>query len=398
MNAHVAERERLPFNRDMFRWARERRELTVEEAAKRANVRPESIEAWERGEAVPTVRQARILSNYYERSFLEFFRTEPPPERPSDLVPDFRLHRGEERPRETRDLKDLQVWAEEMRLNVIDLYDILGEVAPSLPEAIRARIDEAPAAAAARAREALGLTLDEQLNLNQANRDALPKLLRNKLEAVGILVLKVNELGKFGARGLCIATEPVPIVAFGSESPSAQVFTLAHEFGHICLGESAISGPPIDTRQASPGQRVEQWCNQFAAAFLVPEASLAGQRVKPPRPAARISDDDLKVLARAYGVSAHAMLLRLIDLRYVEANFYWNEKRAEFLAAEQSFKAGGRPAYYGSRFRSAHGDLYTGLVLEAWSTRRITNHNAAEFMGIKDLRHLEDIRDRFGAS
>ena len=39
MNAHVAERERLPFNRDMFRWARERRELTVEEAAKRANVR-----------------------------------------------------------------------------------------------------------------------------------------------------------------------------------------------------------------------------------------------------------------------------------------------------------------------------------------------------------------------
>jgi hypothetical protein len=90
------------------------------------------------------------------------------------------------------------------------------------------------------------------------------------------------------------------------------------------------------------------------------------------------------------------MLLRLTDLGYVEDAYYWNEKRAHFLAQEAAFKGGGRAAYYGSRYRSARGDLYTALVLEAWGARRITNHNAAEFMGIKNLRHLEDIRDNFG--
>ena len=89
-------------------------------------------------------------------------------------------------------------------------------------------------------------------------------------------------------------------------------------------------------------------------------------------------------------MSAHAMLLRLIDLGYVAAAFYWNVKRAQFLAAEEGFKGGGRPRYYGTRYRNARGDFYTSLVLEAWGAHRISNHNAAEFMGIKNLRHLED--------
>jgi hypothetical protein len=42
--------------------------------------------------------------------------------------------------------------------------------------------------------------------------------------------------------------------------------------------------------------------------------------------------------------------------------------------------------------------MYTGLVLEAWSSGIITNHNAAEFMGIKNIAHLEEIRSRFGAA
>lgn len=90
------------------------------------------------------------------------------------------------------------------------------------------------------------------------------------------------------------------------------------------------------------------------------------------------------------------MLLRLIELRYVADRFYWDEKRNEFLEAEQNYRSGGRSEYYGSRYRSSRGDLYTSLVLEAWNAGRITNHNAGEFMGIKNLRHLDDIRDRFG--
>ena len=89
------------------------------------------------------------------------------------------------------------------------------------------------------------------------------------------------------------------------------------------------------------------------------------------------------------------MLIRLVQLKYVDEDFYWSQKRPEFLQQEQDFKGGGIPAYYGTRYRNAYGDTYTALVLDAWGNGRITNHNAAELLGIKNLAHLFDIRDNF---
>lgn len=395
MNAHVPEQPALPFNREMLRWAREYREVSIDEAAHRVGVRPNVLASWEGGGAVPTVRQARILSDLYQRSFMEFFRSEPPPVRASKLVPDFRLHRGVARPHETRDLQDLQAWAEEIRLNALDLYEMLGEAPPALRQGVRTDMSYTPEAAAAAVRGVLDFAIEEQINLSQKDRDALPKRFRRKIEDASILVLKESWLADFGARGLCIAADPLPVIMFGAEATSAQMFTMAHELAHVSLGESAISGPPADGRAASHEARVERWCNQFAAAFLVPAAALAEMWERPSTPAPQISDDVLARFAKTFGVSQHAMLLRLIDLRYVREAYYWEEKRAHFLAQEAAFKGGGRSKYYGSRYRSARGDLYTSLVLEAWGSRIITNHNAAEFMGIKNIRHLEDIRDNF---
>ena len=87
------------------------------------------------------------------------------------------------------------------------------------------------------------------------------------------------------------------------------------------------------------------------------------------------------------------MLIRLVELGFILPNFYWDKKKAEFEHIESEYKGGGRSKFYGVRYKNSVGDLYTGLVIEAWQTGRITNHNAAEFMGIKRLTHLFDIRD-----
>lgn len=71
MNAHVPHKAELPFNRTIFRWARERRQMDVEEAAERIGTIPEKLDEWERGDAVPTVRQARVLADVYGRAFLD---------------------------------------------------------------------------------------------------------------------------------------------------------------------------------------------------------------------------------------------------------------------------------------------------------------------------------------
>ena len=90
------------------------------------------------------------------------------------------------------------------------------------------------------------------------------------------------------------------------------------------------------------------------------------------------------------------MLIRLVDLRYVTPSYYWEVKRPQFLEEEANYRGFGRAKYYGTRYVNSLGEFYTSLVMQAWSAGRITNHNAAEYMGIKNLAHLKDIKANFG--
>lgn len=89
------------------------------------------------------------------------------------------------------------------------------------------------------------------------------------------------------------------------------------------------------------------------------------------------------------------MLVRLVNLGYVQSSFYWNTMRPIFQREEANFVAHGRPKYYGKRYVNSRGHFYTGLVLEAWGSGIISSHNAAEYMGINNLLHLNAIREEF---
>lgn len=393
MNAETS--PRLPFNPDVLRWAREWRGRSVEEAAKKLNVEAAKVRAWEKGKAVPTVRQGRILADFYDRPFLEFFLSRQPDVRVSQLVPDFRLHRDAVDPQGDRELQAIQDWAEGMRHNAIDLYALLGEAPPSLPRGLFASVKTSPEFAAERVRAASNFPIEQQINRRSSERAQVPKQIRRAIEEMGVLVLKESRLKKFGVRGVTIFESPLPVIVFGTEAPAAQAFTLCHELGHVILQQSAISGPTSANEGITDVEKAERWCDEFAGAFLIPAKDLGVVWAKPNSPQPAIGEEHLRELANRFSVSRHAMLIRLCDLGYVERGFYWKIMRPKFQQEEQDFKGGGRPEYYGTRFRNASGDLYTGLVLQAWGQRRITNHNAAELMGTKSLNHLNDIRDHF---
>jgi Zn-dependent peptidase ImmA (M78 family)/transcriptional regulator with XRE-family HTH domain len=396
--AAATQTDRLPFNKHVLKWARLRRGRTYEEAAKRASVTVDKIIEWENpySSVVPTVRQARLLAEEYSRPFLEFFADRIPDVQDVQAVPDFRLYADQSQMQDKRVLIEAQAWAETQRLNALDLYEILGDIPKHLPPTVYSSTQEAPEAAASRIRIVTEFSLPDQLNLPKEERDKIPQRLRSRLETLGILVFKEPSLKKAAARGICVYFDVLPIIVFGSESPGAQFFTIAHELAHIALRQSAISGSSTDYRNKSPDAEIERWCNSFAASFVIPEHIVA--TAFPDRssmPLASIDDGYLTRLASFFGVSRHAMLVRLVDLKYVNADFYWSFKRPQFLQEEAQYESFGRPKYYGSRYRSSRGDLYTGLVLEAWATGRITNHNAAEFMEIGNLAHLEAIRAHF---
>jgi Zn-dependent peptidase ImmA (M78 family) len=395
----VSERknDRPHYNPAMLRWARDLAGVSIEQAAKRGGVSPEHVAVWEgQGSEKPTVRQARALADLYGVSFLEFFRSEPPDLPQPEDIPDFRLFASAADPSEDQELKNIQLWAEAQRVNALDLFDTVGERPPMIDESLFATIDQSSEKAAASIRYAIRYPVEDQVGRTQTERAKIPGELRRKIEALGILTLRRTDLKHLRVRGFCIWARPLPIVVIGSDAPTAQSFTLAHEIAHVFLRQSAISGT-LPRRGGDPSKRrVEEWCNSFASSFLMPRDAVLKFRTPPPAPLASFPDDDLRAFANYFGVSEHAMLIRLVHLRYVSESYYWEVKKPFFDAQEANAKSFGRSKYYGVRFRGNQGDLYTGLVLEAWATGRITGHHAAEYMGIKNLQHMFDIRENYG--
>ena len=399
MNAATKTSIGIPFNNEIFGWARARCALNIDTVAKKVRVKAERIADWEDGICKPTIKQARKLADLYERPFLEFFLDQIPDISETQLVADFRLYRDAPVPEESVALKKVQTWAEEQRLNALDLFQLIGETPPKFPVTLHADTNNDVEDVSTLVREHFNFSVNQQFEIKLANSATLPNILRANFEKYGVIVLKNSDIGRLRTRGLCLFSEPLPIIIFGSESPSAQAFTLSHEFAHILLKISAISNPTtssFENDSQAEKERVEGWCNRFAAAFLIPKKNLAEDFAIPSDlPATSIEDCELERLSRKYAVSPHAILIRLVNLGYVDSSYYWRHKRPIFIQQEDSYKNFGISPYYGSRYRTSKGNLYTGLVLEAWSSGRITNHNAAEFMGIKKITHLNDIRDHF---
>jgi Zn-dependent peptidase ImmA (M78 family) len=366
MATSVLKKNQIPFNADVLRWAREWRGRSVDEVATKLKQPVQKIHDWENKKSgvLPTVLQARSLADFYERPFLEFFRRSPPPVKEPDLVPDFRRPRDAKKlnAEQGRDLKSILSWAEAQRENALDLYSEIGEDAPTLPAKIYASLKTDADAAAERARGVLRFDISEQTSLKSNQQHFLPNILRRKFETTGILTFRRTELKKMSIRGICIYADLLPIIIFGTESPAAQAFTLVHELAHVVLRESGIIGP---VRKNS--SETEKWCDQFAASFLMPRQIVRDMiGATPNAPADEISDDDLAKYARFFNVSRHAMLIRLVHLGYVKATFYWNNKKSKFDSEEANYKQFGRAEYYGTRYKNVLGDLYTGLVLQAW--------------------------------
>jgi Zn-dependent peptidase ImmA (M78 family)/DNA-binding XRE family transcriptional regulator len=367
--------------------------LTEEEAAAKVSVNVERLIAWEAKDASPTIIQARKLAKAYGRPFLEFFAAEIPAIEDVVLAPDYRLHRAAPTAKDEAARADIQGWAETQRLNALDLLDLLGEAPLALPEALASTVTEPTESAAERAREAIGFTIHEQIDVPVNDRRLIPDRLRARMSNAGILVLRRSDIKKLGMRGMCLFSEPLPIIVYGNEAPGAQAFTLSHELGHVALRSSGVSGPAMTGKGV---ERVEDWCNRFASDFLVPRRILAEIWPQPARQLSEVSDNQLYDVARRFGISPHAMLVRLVSLGYVAPAYYWDVKRPQFLQEEADYETPQmRTEYYGSRYKNSLGNYYTGLVLEAWAAGAISGHNAAEFLGIKNIRHLSDIRERF---
>lgn len=190
---------------------------------------------------------------------------------------------------------------------------VRAEGEPELPFVGSASIESSPEIVAARISETLGFDISARKRCRTWT-EALRFFIRQADEA-GILVMvsgvvmsnNQRRLDTKEFRGFALSDPLAPLVFVnGADTKAAQMFTLAHELGHLWLGKSALSN--MEPAQRTGFRREEVWCNAVAAELLVPLAALR----------AKLGVDEnirdlANRLAREFKVSALVILRRLFD-------------------------------------------------------------------------------------
>lgn len=289
-------------------------------AARRARRSDQAVQArfprwpaWLAGEAQPTLRQLEDFARWTHTAFGYFFLPEPPELKLP--VPDFRTLRDEALAEPSTELLETvylcqqrQAWyREHTQLHGLSVVPWVGQ----------ARLDQAPEAVAARLRAVLEVSVESRRRLSTWE-EALRQLIA-RAEAAGVLVMVSGVVGSNSHRnldvaefrGFALADEWAPLVFLnGADSKSAQMFTLAHELAHLCLGASGVSD--ADPGHVS-GRPTERWCNQVAAELLMPVAALRADYDPKVRPEEAILD-----LSRVFKVSTLVALRRLFEAGFID--------------------------------------------------------------------------------
>lgn len=310
---------RVEVTPELLIWARERSTRDPEELAARFP----KLSEWEQGTLAPTLKQLESFARA-TRTPLGYLLLQEPPEEPLPIA-DYRTMGGEAIRRPSPDLLDTIFLCQQRQDWYAEFARAIGQAAVPF---VGSLTTETPVVDAART---LAAALEYGPEARGASWANALRVLIDRAEDLGVLVMVNGVVGNNTRRklrptefrGFSLVDELAPVVFVnGADTKAAQIFTLAHELAHLWIGVSALSdADPTST----PDMAVERWCNQVAAEFLVPLASLRAE-FRRDRPLTA----ELERLAARFRVSTLVVLRRVFDADFLT----WDEYR-EVYAAER---------------------------------------------------------------
>jgi Zn-dependent peptidase ImmA (M78 family) len=327
---------RVSVRSGMLTWARMRAGLEPADLQGRFP----RIDAWETGDAQPTLKQLEAFARAVHVPVGYLFLPEPP--RESLPIPDFRTIEGRGVRQASPNLLDMLYACQERQ-------DWYREFALTTRQAEAAFVGSTglgtrPEAVAAEMARTLGFDLEARADC-RTWEEAL-RLFIEQADRIGVLVMvsgvvlsnSHRKLDPEEFRGFALADRRGPLVFVnGADSKAGQTFTLAHELAHLWLGSSAVSN--AGAAPLSGHRREEIWCNAVAAELLVPLAALRSL-LQPDEPL----DDALRRLARQFKVSTLVVLRRLLDAGWLDRRSFelaWATERARLREIAASTSGGG---------------------------------------------------------
>jgi Zn-dependent peptidase ImmA (M78 family)/transcriptional regulator with XRE-family HTH domain len=371
------------FNPQVFVWAREAAGLTVDDAAAALHVKPSSLQEIEAGRVEPSRPQLLHMAQVYRRSLLTFYLPTPPAK--GDRGQDFRTV-VTERVRSAEASIDALVRDVRSRQGVV--RSTLQDEDDFAPPAFVGSFDMGVGVTAVRDSIVSTIGFDLAEFRKQASNELAFNTLRAKVEAVGVFVMLIGNLGSHHSaipveafRGIALADPVAPfIVVNDQDARAAWSFTLLHELAHLWLGASGVSDGPSE-------QRIELFCNEVAAEILAPRAELAGITLDELNEGEQI--DAIQQLARQWRVSRPMVAYRLFKAerisrdawRSLDAKFreMFAEERQREKTAARAKK--GAPSYYVVR-RHKLGPAMLGFAMRSLNAGTLSPVKAAQVLGV----------------
>ena len=370
-------------NPAIIKWARERSGYTLQDIAKSFKKDIATISYWESGEKAPTYRQLEKLAGKFKRPTALFFFPEIPQE--PNLVNQFSL-RSSEIEKLSPKIHLLLRQAAARQISLMELNMGVNPAESRIFRDLQARLDDSVTDLARRTREYLDINVETQASWSDSTT-AL-EIWRDCIEDKGIFVFKDAFQNEF-VDGFSLVHDQFPVIYLNnSRLHVRQIFSLLHELAHLLLGANGI------TRVINPeGGRIERFCNQFAAEFLVPTSDL-DKRLNFP-----VYDDTaIEKLASHYTVSRPVILLRLINQGIVERGDYrrkikqWTEQYESLLQKAEGSKDSGGGNYYNTRAVYL-GYRFLELAFGKYHQEECSIEELAEHLNVK-VRNLPELEAR----
>lgn len=301
----------------VLEWARTSMGYTSEQAAKKAGVSEEKFKAWEKGEKKPTYKQLETLAErVFKRPLAILLLPNPPKE--DSIQKDFRNLSNAEVTHLSSDVR--------LALRKAKRYQIILDEVASEDEAPRFKdfkvsLQDSPITAAQRFRDFIRLSLDEQKSWSY---DRAFNNFKNKIEEIGIYIFQLK-MPIEEARAFCLSGKYPIIVLNTDDSANGKIFSLFHEACHIFFNENSIFRDKNTGELSKDYKKVENFCNQFAAAFLVPDDDF--RKEVSYLYAGRTEDDDIQKTAVRYNVSKEVIARKLLSLKIISEDFFWTKKK-----------------------------------------------------------------------
>lgn len=379
----------IPVNPQLLSWAREQSGYDLTRTAKRLNIKPARLEAWERGERQPTLRQTEVLARFFRRPLSVFFLPEPP--RLPPLATEYRrlphVIPGHESP-------ELRLAIRQMLARRENALNLLGELREPVPAfSLSARLSEAPAEVGARLRVASGISIEEQ----QAwpNEWRAWAAWRVAVENLGALVFQFSKVALSEVRGLALLRTPLPVVGVNSkEIPESKCFTIMHEVVHLMLAAASEERSALQEEGSTRDwDDIERFAEIAASYALVPEALLRSEIAHAGLAGVTWNIESVRRLARRFRITPLATATRLRESGFMNWSRYneWKQEWDSYVAGLPERSSGFATPV--TKALGRNGRLFTQLVLEALAANRVTPVTAARYLGLK-FEHFDKLRDK----